>query len=132
MKKLLLATAFVLAGCVIAHAQARMVIDPAVLDNRRIEEQSGDEPPLSGWVKSADVGCNDVDVCFVIDNYTDARKKGQCALFAIPIYDRPNGKIVGSLISESFDIKRDAQRDGFTHVKSDGIGDEIGDFSKCG
>jgi hypothetical protein len=202
MKKLLLATAFVLAGCVMAHAESlygttdqdffdaqdRYMEPRSVEEYRRIVPVDGDPvgfcrqaehlrecltamramvdrqcgcKPLSpedraafevtkelergpapaalpqnrlkgGWVKSADVECNIRNECELVDNYTDAGKRGaQCATFAIPVFDRPNGKIVGSLLIDNL-VKRNSQRGGFTHVKSRGISDDILDFSECG
>jgi hypothetical protein len=86
------------------------------------------------WVKSADVACNVLDECYLVDNYTNAHKRGeQCVLFAIPIYNRPHGKIVGSLSGDVPLVRRDSQRRGFTHVKSDGISSNTDfDFSGCG
>jgi hypothetical protein len=102
------AVLWLIAGCVMAHAK-------------------------SGWVKSADVGCNDVDDCFLIDNYTDDHRKGvQCVLFVIPVYDHPNGKIVGSLINDAGPFKKISQRGRFTRVKGDGFSNDIFDFSGCG
>jgi hypothetical protein len=53
-----------------------------------------------GWAKEADVYCDNTG-CGVEDNYTDEHKKGgQCATFAIPVYDRPNGKPTGELVTD--------------------------------
>jgi hypothetical protein len=84
-----------------------------------------------GWVKSSDLEC-DVHDCYIVDNYTDAHKRGDvCATFAIPVYDRPNGKIVRALIVD-VPVKPDKFRGEFAHVKSDGIGPIVGKFSECG
>jgi hypothetical protein len=112
-------------------------VDPADAEYARTVEklEHGDtpyDPSKSGWVKSADVARNILDECDLVDNYTDAHKKGeQCAMFAIPVFDRPHGKIVGSLVVDTL-VKTDSKRRGFTHVKSDGISSDVFDFSECG
>jgi hypothetical protein len=98
------------------------------VDQKTVLEQ----PERAGWVKSTDVECDIHDECNLVDNYTDVSKKGgACAMFAIPVYDRPNGKIVGSLVVDIL-VKRNSQRGGFTHVKSRGIGNDVSGFSECG
>lgn len=85
----------------------------------------------AGWIKANDISCDAHSDCQLIDNYTDAhRHHADCAMFAVPVWDRPNGKVVGALIAD-FDIKSDTKRDGFVHVKSKGIGAPL-DFKQCG
>ena len=146
------AVMWLIAGCVIAHARLREVNDkhrdefcrhltnfpPCFTETKGwLKRSERDRVPkkigMTGWVKSADVGCNDVGDCFVIDNYTDDRGRGmRCVLFGIPVYNHPHGKIVGSLVNDAGLVKKIWQREGFTYIESDDINDDVGDFSGCG
>ena len=106
MKKFLLATAAVFALAGSAHAERGEPI---------------------GWVKSADIDCggfaegtgleNNKDACAAKDNYTDAHKRGAlCATFGLPVYDRPNGKIIGLLWNGDLPIIRDHQSKGYSFM----------------
>src|ERR1700757_2721039 len=86
-----------------------------------------------GWIKSSDFTCmHSVHECFVVDHYTEVQKRGDdCAMFAVPVYDRPNGKIVKAAIADvPFDIGE--VRGDFTRIKSEEAFMPPGDFSECG
>jgi hypothetical protein len=52
--------------------------------------------------------------------YTDAHKRGaMCAVWGLPVYDRPNGKPIGELVGETVAgerFVRGEQRQGYTHL----------------
>lgn len=69
-----------------------------------------------GWVKSADIQCEENNECTPKDNYTDAHKKGDlCATFGIPVYIRPDGMPIAELWNE-VQVICGEQRDGYTFV----------------
>jgi hypothetical protein len=62
------------------------------------------EPTNLGWVKTADIECSgrpwsggNYTACELKSNYAGKN----CNNFDIPVYDRPNGKIIGTLSSEA-------------------------------
>ena len=72
-----------------------------------------------GWVKSSDIECKDDDTCELIDNYTDAGKSGAlCAVFGIPVYNRPNGTPIAELGNVINTVVRGEQHNGYTFVSA--------------
>jgi hypothetical protein len=72
-----------------------------------------------GWVKSSDIECEEDNTCGLKDNYTDAGKNGGiCAVFGIPVYNRPNGTPIAELVSEMAveGVVRGEQHHGYTFV----------------
>jgi hypothetical protein len=67
-----------------------------------------------GWVKSTDIDCHEDDTCDLKNNYTQAG----CAVFGIPVYNRPNGTPIAELVSEKAveGVVRGEQHQGFTFV----------------
>jgi hypothetical protein len=67
-----------------------------------------------GWVKSSDIDCHEDDTCDLKNNYTQAG----CAVFGIPVYNRPDGTPIAELVSEKAveGVVRGEQHQGFTFV----------------
>lgn len=118
MKKLLFATAIILVpGFFSVSVQAEHYVDftHALNEYSKVDPlQSGHpnhkcidqdshhsvlcpgETEIVGWVKTADIRCDKNNVCDLHNSYI----KGNCDNFGIPVYDKPKGKIIGSLDSE--------------------------------
>ena len=69
-----------------------------------------------GWVKSSDIECGEDNTCALKNNYTQAG----CAVFGIPVYNRPNGTPIAELVNEMAveGVVRGEQSHGYTFVSS--------------
>jgi hypothetical protein len=80
-----------------------------------------------GWVKIADLNCDQLGNCSIKDNYSDcADGHCTCVHYGVPVYNHPHGKLIGALYDIEEELRdyrpgdpifvRGETRDGYIHV----------------